>query len=402
MYPELERIEALFIKYLRGDLEEAEQSELDGYMEQYPALKKLFEQIQEDPFLQTDLRIFSKMPARFREAADLPPVSAAPAKPKITFKRMRFNPSRAAAVLIVLMVSLAAATYLIRSWNEQPVSGEAINSDYDNDVPSGSNKAVLTLADGRDILLDDSTTGLLASQSSSKIIKPDNGLLVYKPGSGEELREETVYNTIRTPRGGKYTITLPDGSKAWLNSSSSLRFPVRFDSNERVVEAEGEVYFDVAENREKPFRVKLREEVMVEVLGTEFNVSAYEGEQIKATLAVGKVQVSAYGKHVSLLPGQQARLAQAEGDLSVLNVNLLTEIAWKKGFFYFEEAPLETIMKSVARWYDVEVEYRQPIERTFNILMLSRDLPVSRLLKMMELTGHVKFNIEGRRIIVMK
>src|SRR5690606_17997966 len=205
-----------------------------------------------------------------------------------------------------------------------------------------------------------------------------------------------------TPRGGKYTITLPDGSKAWLNSSSSLRFPVRFDSNERVVEAEGEVYFDVAENREKPFRVKLREEVMVEVLGTEFNVSAYEGEQIKATLAVGKVQVSAYGKHVSLLPGQQARLAQAEGDLSVLNVNLLTEIAWKKGFFYFEEAPLETIMKSVARWYDVEVEYRQPIERTFNILMLSRDLPVSRLLKMMELTGHVKFNIEGRRIIVMK
>jgi transmembrane sensor len=275
-----------------------------------------------------------------------------------------------------------------------------------NDVAPGGNKAILTLADGSSIVLDSASNGTLGQQGNIKIIKLDNGLLAYSV-NGKQLTEndEAFYNTISTPRGGQYQITLADGTMVWLNAASSIRFPVLFTGTQRKVEITGEVYFEVAKNKTMPFKVKATSSE-IEVLGTHFNVNAYEDEATtKTTLLEGSIKVST-ASFVSntqttkfLQPGQQASSSN-DGKINILsNADLEETMAWKNGRFQFKSTDLKSMLRQIARWYDVDVEYRGNVDLHFTG-QLTRNENVSKVFEKLALTNEVHFKIEGRRIIV--
>jgi transmembrane sensor len=303
----------------------------------------------------------------------------------------------AASVLLLLSVGL----YRWRTQQNQsavavvmpPVSEPA-------DFKPGRNKALLTLADGSTISLDDARNGLLAQQGASTVQKAQAGQLVYTPSaSSAGGTSEAAMNTVATPRGGQYQLVLPDGSKVWLNAASSLRFPTAFTGRERRVELTGEAYFEVAKNKQLPFKVSV-EATEVTVLGTHFNVMAYADEpSLTTTLLEGAVRVSGGGQQVLLRPGQQAR-QQAGGTMAVATVDPQNAVAWKNGQFIFNDEPIESIMRQISRWYDVEVEYQGTMKgKEFNGTV-SRFDNASQVLHMLELTGAIHFNTQGNRIIV--
>lgn len=308
----------------------------------------------------------------------------------------RLYPFRwAAAAAVVIMIS--AGGYFYFNKNEKQTAKTATQQQrFKNDVAPGSNKAVLTLADGTRIILDSANNGTLTQQGNIKIIKLDDGQLAYK-GSGNEV----LYNTVSTPKGGQFKITLSDGSTVMLNASSSLRFPASFSGKFRDVELAGEGYFEIAKNTAKPFHVKVND-MRVEVLGTHFNINAYEDEAaIKTTLLEGSVKVATVNAQESTLikPGQQAQLKGKE--IKVVPADIKEVIAWKEGRFYFDGSDIKTVMRQLSRWYDVEVKYENNIPDFF-VAKIARDVPVSKLLQLLELTDLVHFKIEGNKITVMK
>ena len=244
-------------------------------------------------------------------------------------------------------------------------------------------------------MLDSASNGSLATEGNTRIEKLSDGQIVY---TGKETGE-MEYNTLTVPRGSKIaSITLSDGTKVWLNSSSSLTYPVAFAGNERDVKISGEAYFEVAHNAAKPFKV-IKGETLITVLGTHFNVNAYEDESsIKVTLLQGAVKVDRGTLTKLLKPGQQA---QVSSDIKINNeVNVDEVMAWKNGEFQFgEAADIHSIMREIARWYDVDIEYKGDISGHIGGT-ISRDENVSQVLSMLEMTGAVKFLIEGKKIVV--
>lgn len=277
-----------------------------------------------------------------------------------------------------------------------PLAGGAI-------VP-GSDRAILTLAGGGQVVLDSAKNGLLASQGGTEVVKEGDGTLSYQRGAATEA--VVLYNTITTPRGGQYAVTLPDGSKVWLNAASSIKFPTAFNGDSRNVEVQGEAYFEIAANKEKPFRVFVKyasggKKMDVEVLGTQFNVMAYEEEGvIKTTLIEGAVKVEKDKDEKVLHPGQQAQLSPG-GILHTLN-NADTEaaIAWKNGRTVFNGQDIQTIMRQVSRWYDVDVVYAGHIRERKFTGGIARNSDISVLLKILEL-NQIHFSVEGKKIVLM-
>jgi len=266
------------------------------------------------------------------------------------------------------------------------------------DLPPGGNKAVLTLGDGSSITLDSAGNGLLASQGGTSVTQSGKGQLVYK--AGQEAAAVPVINTVTTPKGGQFHIVLPDGTGAWLNAASSLRFPTAFTGKQRNVEITGEVYFEVAHNKQIPFVVQ-NGETRITVLGTHFNVMAYDDEKVtRTTLLEGAVKVSRGASEALLAPGQQARVNAGTGNVRVVDgVDTDKELSWKNGYFQFENESLESIMRQVSRWYDVEVQYEGNTRGENFTGRLPRNSNVSKLLKILALSG-VKFRIEDKTIIV--
>lgn len=265
-----------------------------------------------------------------------------------------------------------------------------------NDVAPGSNKAVLTLANGQTINLNSDKKGI--------IIKA--GELAYNDGTQIKTDDQEAglneKNTVTTPIGGQYQVILEDGTKVWLNAGSSLSYPTHFTGGVRKVEITGEAYFEVAHNKAAPFKVSSKGQT-IEVLGTHFNIMAYENEQmVKTTLLEGSVKVADGGSNKALIlkPGQQAQFNAQQLSLA-RNVDIEEVVSWKNGYFKFNE-DIKSIMNKIARWYDVEVVYQPGIDlkQTFSG-EVSKSRNVSVLLKVMELTGNVNFKVEGRRIIVM-
>jgi ferric-dicitrate binding protein FerR (iron transport regulator) len=313
---------------------------------------------------------------------------------------------RAAAAVLILILG-AAYFYFQQADRDKPAIAAVPAKKSPDIVVPGGNKALLTLADGSTIILDSASNGLLSTQGNIKVEKLDNGLLAYKVnGKIVTENDEAFYNTISTPRGGQYKVTLSDGTGVWLNAASSIRFPVFFTGNERKVEVTGEVYFEVAKNISKPFKVKAVNSE-VEVLGTHFNINAYSDEaSIKTTLLEGKVKITVPGQSATqparfLQPGQQSGISKT-GQISVLN-NADTEeaVAWIKGRFQFDNTDLRSMLRQFARWYDVEVEYRGPVDLYFTG-QLTRNEQVTKVFKQLELTGEVHFRMEGRKVIVTR
>ncbi len=307
---------------------------------------------------------------------------------------------RVAAAASVILVLTTALFFLLRKDEPQIVKGTP-SVDPVQHIQPGGNKASLILANGSVINLDSVTNGTLAQQGGSKVIKIGD-MVSYDAGSKSD---EVVYNTIAVPKGGQYQLELADGPRVWLNSATTLRYPTAFVGKERMVEINGEAYFEVAHNNKQPFKVQ-KGDVEVQVLGTHFNVNAYDDEpSMKVTLLEGRVKVSRErdnesARFVYLNPGQQAVVAPAQENVTIANgVDVEEVIAWKTGMFLFKNTDLKSIMRQVQRWYDVEVVYHNDINETTSG-GLPRSGNVSELMKIIEATGKVEFKIDGRKIFV--
>ncbi len=269
----------------------------------------------------------------------------------------------------------------------------------------GSAKATLTLANGKVILLDSAADGLLTKSGRTIVNKAHNEGLVYSTETNNHptiTNTDTVYNTLTTPRGGEYKVKLPDGTNVWLNSSSSLSYPVEFAGNERHVKLTGEAYFEVAKNKGKPFYVCVNN-VCVKVLGTHFNIAAYTDDaELTTTLLEGSVLITKNSKQRLLKPGQQAIVKNNTDLINISDASINQVMAWKNGYFVFNDDNINTIMKKLSRWYDVDVEYQGSFENQRFGGTFYRSKGITELLNNLEKIGKVHFKITGRRIIVMQ
>jgi transmembrane sensor len=312
-----------------------------------------------------------------------------------------------AAASVILILGIGGLFIAKMTRDKAGIGGRQM---VNNQIQPGGNKAILTLANGKKISLTDAGNGQIANQNGIKVTKAANGQLVYTiidrlanlpaATAGKQV-DATDFNTIETPKGGQYQVVLPDGSKVWLNAYTSIKFPVSFNNQkERRVELSGEAYFEVAHNKELPFRVVTTRQT-VEVLGTHFNVNAYADDaSTKTTLLQGLVRITAASRSAIINPGQQARLTNT---LDVSEVNTGEAIAWKNGYFNFDDEKLENIMRSVSRWYNVDVVFQDQSLRneTFGAVT-TRFASITTLLKMMEQTGDARFSIQGSTITVSK
>ncbi|MBS1606119.1 MAG: FecR family protein [Bacteroidetes bacterium] len=264
------------------------------------------------------------------------------------------------------------------------------------------NKAILTLGDGTRMVLDSMSNGTLATQGNVSVIKLANGQLSYRPAgnAASDGAGPVVYNTMETPRGGQYQLTLPDGTKVWLNSASTIHYPNRFAGTDRRVQITGEAYFEVAANARLPFFVEARN-MTVQVLGTEFDLMAYSDEEtVKTTLVSGGIRVSSGAAHRILKPGQQASLSGQTPVFTLSSPSLSETLAWKEGKFRFTNSGIQPMMRQIARWYDVNVVYQGQLPDVAFTGIFPRKENVAELLEVLQEAGKVHFIIDGNTIVV--
>jgi transmembrane sensor len=274
-----------------------------------------------------------------------------------------------------------------------------------SDVAPGRDGAILTLADGRRLVLDSLGNGIIATQNGAQIVL-NNGALTYDQKGNTTAA--IAYNTMHTPKGRQFQLVLPDGTRVWLNAASSIKYPTVFTGDERRVEIDGEAYFEVAKNAAMPFIVKIDDTKEVKVSGTHFNINAYDDEAaVRTTLLEGAVVVkSGIGgqqseKSVVLKPGEQAAIAS----YSQLTINhspdLAQVMAWKNGLFNFNGYDIKAVMREIGRWYDLDIVYEAEPEKEEVMGELQRNLSLSQVMKILQKIN-VKYRIEGRRLIVVK
>lgn len=383
----ISRIKELVIKHLDAGLDAAEQQELDAWMGQSNRNKEAVQEFLEAKSLQNGIgdlfttkeRIWQKLAQTIDEKKVI---------------RMRLRKWQwAAAAAIIIGVVLTGYFILPENSNHDNASTQADTEHLQNNIKPGSYKAKLVLADGTEIVLDSAMLGKLAQQGNAVVVNRD-GKLVYIPGSSGS---EVIYNTVMTARGETYSLVLADNSKVWLNAASSIKFPVSFTGNERRVEISGEAYFEVAKDASKKFIVSANG-ITTEVFGTQFNVNAYSNESAKRiTLLEGNIQVNKN----NVQPGQQA-VVKDNGLLEInSNPDIEEVMAWKNGEFQFgEKTDITTAMRQIERWYDIEVEYKG-VFRSHIGGSISRNASLSNILKMLEKTGVVRFEIQGKKIVVI-
>lgn len=392
-------IAALIVKQLKEELSAGEQEALQAWLAESPDHHKLLERLVNEQSLQADMAGMAAIDtdqARQRLVAALFP-EATPQVHRATLLRSLTRNKRWYAAAAILLLVLSGITY---RWLQHSPQQAAVASTV-NDVGPGGSKAVLTLVNGATLTLD--SAGNQVIQQGTTVIHQQNGQLQYRVQGAAALVGYSM-NTLTTPRGGQYQLVLPDGSKVWLNAASSLRYPTVFSDTGRLVELTGEAYFEIqslsrSDNKKVPFRVKVNN-MVVEVLGTHFNIMAYSDEQaIKTTLLEGSVRVLQNSSGQVLRPGEQAVVA-AGNEIKVLrNVDVQEAVAWKNGVFQFNRAGLQVVMRQLSRWYDVEVVYEGNIPNLEFLGKMQRELNLSEVLSILEKSG-VRFRVEGRRIIV--
>ena len=401
-------LEELFYKYLDENITPDELRlfrEMATREENRAELDRLFAEWmdQDFPFAEPEMIDIEAMYFELTRKKNIPVADDRPAVRNRSFP-LRVVVLAAACLLVVVSLFLLRRPAAVVM---NPVAKAAVIS------PAG-NKATLTLADGRRIELDSAANGNLAVQGNSQVVKLAGGQVVYRDGAGGMGGNGTggsgggekgaggslAYNIMTTPRGGYYQVVLPDGSKVWLDAASSLRYPTAFAGTERLVELTGEAYFEIAPNMNQPFLVSSNG-VTVQVLGTEFNMMAYSDEDaIRTTLVKGSVRVVCGNGHEQIRPGQQASWMRSGGALQLSTPDMAGVLAWKLGQFRFQGLPISAIMRQVARWYDVDVEFRGAQPATEFNGVISRKKEVAELLAVLQETEDVHFTLQGRRIIV--
>ncbi|SMD02197.1 FecR family protein [Pedobacter africanus] len=319
---------------------------------------------------------------------------AAPQRRQSVLRQFYFRWAAAAAVLLI------AACTVIFYFYQQPAIETAPTTSHVK-FKSGADKAMLTLADGTVINLEQVANGKINNRNGVVVTKTADGKLVYE-AKADQANVAIALNTLVTPRGGQYKIILPDGSAIWLNAASSLRFPTRFSGKERRVELNGEGYFEIVKNTAQPFVVTARGQE-VTVLGTHFNINAYhENSLVKTTLLEGAVKVTKGQAGCLLVPGEAAALNTSDNTISVAkNVDVNAAVAWKDGMFRFEETGIREVMQEVARWYDVEVSYKGDFTDVALSGWFSRGDDAKKTLKLLKGTEQVDFIINGKTVTVI-
>lgn len=383
------RVAYLVAGFIRKTLTPAENIELDNWvtssMDNQRLFEKLIEEKKQDEWLQ-QIKAIATESALERAKAKISIVKPIK-KPKV---RSLWPFVAAASVLVPIIIGL------IVTKTKQPSTSPIVQQPSYDIIP-GKDQATLTLADGRIVGLDTLKNAKLLTQANRQITNLDSGLLAYELVTPTLLPQAEVFNVLTVPAGGQYKVVLPDGTKVWLNASSSLKYPTVFGGSKRKVELTGEGYFEVAKDPMFPFEVVANRSSIL-VLGTHFNVNAYNDEPLlSVALAEGAVRLN---NTVVLKPGDQGNIA-SNGNIEKVKANLETTLAWKDGVFDFKEAPIDVLMRQVGRWYNAQIIYDTKITDHFNA-QIPRNVPVSKLLHLLEATGSVHFKIENNIIRVMK
>jgi transmembrane sensor len=308
----------------------------------------------------------------------------------------------AIAASVLLLVGLGNYFSFFNNKKQASIQLASEEERFKDGLKPGSDGAILRITNGQSINLDTAADGTLVMQSNTLVRKLNNEL-VYQPENGAKNKKDVVINTLETKRGNKYKLTLADGTNVWLDAASSITFPSMFIGDERKVSITGQVYFEVKEDKAHPFMVDVAGKGTIEVLGTKFNVNAYDNDGIiKTTLLGGSVKMRSTGTQETaiLKPGEQSQLSN--NSLSVVGgVNLNEVMAWKNGFFVFNDADITTIMRQVERWYDVDVVFEYKTKQVF-VAEVPRDVNAADFFRILEATGWIHFRIEGKKVVVMK
>jgi len=303
------------------------------------------------------------------------------------------------AAASVLLTVISSSLFLYFHSHPTKISSTVIAKPMEPMVVPGRNNAVLTLGNGTKVNLNQVPNGQISTADNTSIVKQQNGQLVYSSNENG-IVAVPAYNTISTPNGGQYKVVLSDGTMVWLNAASSLTYPTAFKGIERHVELSGEAYFEVAKNKNMPFTITANK-VHIQVLGTHFNVMAYADEAaVNTTLLEGSVKLNFNDKSAILEPGQQGIILKNSANIILKNVDVADAIAWKNQYFSFRKESLQSAMRKIARWYDLDIEYLGDTKNKMLGGSVSRTQSIAELLEYLELTGIVHFKLEGRKIIV--
>ncbi|HET6995152.1 MAG TPA: FecR domain-containing protein [Chitinophagaceae bacterium] len=384
-----EQIELLAEKKLLGTITPEEQELLDQWVnsQQSKSSEKTYWNS-----VDTDETILkNRLLARIKEDANIgEPAEVSPKIRPMQWRRV------AVAASVLLIIGLSSYFIFFRAGQKTINPPIAVNGQHTGaDALPGSSGAILTTANGQQVILDSANNGLIATEGNTSVNK-EGPQLQYQPNSDAA----PVYNTLTTPKGRKFELLLADGTKVWLDAGSSITYPTAFTGNERNVKASGQVYFEVARDASKPFTVSVGD-MDVQVLGTHFNINAYPDETtVKTTLLEGSVKVTKNKQSQMLKPGEQAQVSSNENIKIITAVDIDAVMAWKNGLFSFNHADLATVLLELSRWYDMEVVYEGEISTRAFDGKIGRDLNLSQVLKGLQKT-QVNFRIDGNKLIVM-
>lgn len=386
------KIAGLIAAELADTITEEEKILLEKWMQKEPSHPKIYHQITERLEKGEDIKSWWYEPS---VKADWKKV-----KNKLSYQQSQNKIGRHLhyyAAIILLLIGIASTILYLK---ETPSLSQFSELCEETSIKAGSSKAILTLANGEKVILEETTTDSIKADGT--LIEKKEGGLAYQSAENTTLEEQEVFNVLNIPNGGEYKLTLADGTKVWVNSASELKYPVKFMGHSRTVYIKGEAYFEVTQNLEKPFIVKTTNHMEIKVLGTHFNVSAYENDPtIATTLSEGKVLVSNGQNSVDLIPNQQAVFEKANAQLTCRNVDAYQYLSWKDGKFIFEGETLENIMERLSRWYDIQVFFRGSRVRT---LRFSGDLEkykdFSTAIRMLEKVSRIKVEIKNNTVFI--
>lgn len=406
MHTNEERVKYLLHQFAANTCSRAELDELFAYFRKagdddlQPLLDQQYDSMQADPAAgQID---WNDMYTRVLQATERPAVPMVPKK--------RTGVFRLAAAAAILLAMGAGGYWWFSATQPQPADKPVV-AGAPTEIAPGGNRATLTVSDGPTIVLDSLSQGTFFSQPQATVSKQNEGELVYsKPSYAIGKPPMSLFHTLTTPRGGEYKLSLPDGTKVWLNASSTLKYPVPFHGDERLVILTGEAYFEVAHDAKRKFIVHSGP-TTVEVFGTRFNINAYPDEPtLNTTLVEGSVRVespSALYQPMMLKPGQQAQAAwvytsKKDAHFKLIDVDVEPVIAWTRNSFSFSNVTLAGAMRQIERWYDVEIVFRDDLAQENITANIPRNIPISRLMHKLSLTGHLHYTIEGRKITITR
>ncbi|SEL99989.1 FecR family protein [Chitinophaga rupis] len=385
-------VSSLLARKLYGTLTAPEEAELEAWLNESADNRAVLEKLLSESIRKQEIEHLHE----FDEETALKKVWARIGEPENTGSNTLkgYIIKIAAAAAIVIALSVSFWIYKAKSPTER-LSYQAKSTE----IPPGANKAILILSNGAKIDLQAAQSGKIAYQAGAVVSKRADGKIDYaataKPGTAAAL------NTLSVPKGGQYELTLPDGTLVWLNAASSLTFPVAFTGKERQVKLTGEAYFEVAKDPGKPFLVNVDGKQTVEVLGTHFDIKAYNDDpEIRTTLLEGSVKVSCKNSHAIIKPGQMA-VNDLKAPLSVRNADLDEVMGWKNGLFVFNDERMEDVLRIAARWYDVDVEYQTDVSQKKLRGIVSKYNNIRELLDNITITSGIHYKIEGRRVILM-